>query len=203
MGGTTSKVGSRIAAGVVRGVTSHSGVMVMVMVDAVAVVARLAEVDGRSRGRWGGPDLLRRSGVHVRFRARPPWASSPVLPAGQVPWDGRPSPAPDRRPRGRCRRDVERSDPGSTATTSPSGSSTATGTSGPAHKCSSGRRPRDRRSTPRGCNCTRRQRLTRWTGSVGYVRSSNTPSAWRANRPTSRGCTGSSVGHGQPPKPVV
>ena len=31
---------------------------------------------------------------------------------------------------------------------------------------------------------------------------SSRPSAWRAKRPASRGCTGSSVGHGQPPKPV-
>ena len=29
------------------------------------------------------------------------------------------------------------------------------------------------------------------------------PSAWRANRPASRSWTGSSVGHGQPPKPVA
>jgi hypothetical protein len=31
---------------------------------------------------------------------------------------------------------------------------------------------------------------------------STRPSAWRANRPASRGCTGSSVGQGHPPKPL-
>src|SRR5215217_3685819 len=43
---------------------------------------------------------------------------------------------------------------------------------------------------------TARARGTRQAGRSSF------PSAWRAKRPSSRGCTGSSLFHGQPPKPV-
>ena len=74
------------------------------------------------------------------------------------------------------------------------------------------RRSRTRSGTSRSCSrssATARSGRTRSRAErppAGRRRQSTVstrPSAWRAKRPCSRGCTGSSVGHGQPPNSVA